>query len=100
MWCVCCDAVQKTGAPHPAVCNCLFVQVNHSPSFNIDSPLDKSIKGQLIIDAVRLVRHTAGWPTDEWVQPFSGMGQLGLYGCGRHVDGPRMIFAGLCRASN
>jgi hypothetical protein len=35
-----------------------LVEVNHSPSFNIDSPLDRSIKEALIVDAVRLVRHS------------------------------------------
>lgn len=33
-----------------------LVEVNHSPSFNIDSPLDRAIKQALIVDAVRLVR--------------------------------------------
>jgi hypothetical protein len=36
-----------------------LVEVNHSPSFNIDSPLDRSIKEALIVDAVRLVRRNA-----------------------------------------
>jgi hypothetical protein len=36
-----------------------LVEVNHSPSFNIDSPLDRSIKEALIIDAVPLVRRNA-----------------------------------------
>eukprot|EP00877_Chromochloris_zofingiensis_P014368 jgi/Chrzof1/9185/Cz03g39030.t1 len=33
-----------------------LVEVNHSPSFNIDSPLDRSVKEQLICDALQLVR--------------------------------------------
>jgi tubulin polyglutamylase TTLL6/13 len=41
-----------------------LVEVNHSPSFNIDSPRDRSIKQALVVDAVRLVRHSCwcgGW---------------------------------------
>jgi tubulin polyglutamylase TTLL6/13 len=30
--------------------------VNHSPSFGVDTPLDLAIKGDLISDAIELVR--------------------------------------------
>lgn len=33
-----------------------LLEVNHSPSFCIDSPLDQSIKEQLIMDTLELVR--------------------------------------------
>lgn len=33
-----------------------LIEVNHSPSFNIDSPLDLAIKEQLITDTIDLVR--------------------------------------------
>ncbi|KAF8057854.1 ttll6 [Scenedesmus sp. PABB004] len=33
-----------------------LLEVNHSPSFAIDSPLDRAIKEQLIVDALTLVR--------------------------------------------
>lgn len=32
-----------------------LIEVNHSPSFNIDSSLDRTVKEQLILDAVQLV---------------------------------------------
>lgn len=32
-----------------------LIEVNHSPSFNIDSPLDLAIKEQLITDTIQLV---------------------------------------------
>lgn len=32
-----------------------LVEANHSPSFNIDSPLDRAVKEQLLLDTVRLV---------------------------------------------
>ncbi|KAF6266193.1 tubulin-tyrosine ligase family-domain-containing protein [Scenedesmus sp. NREL 46B-D3] len=37
-----------------------LVEVNHSPSFNVDSPLDRSIKEALLVDAVRLLRIEPG----------------------------------------
>ncbi len=33
-----------------------LIEVNHSPSFNIDSPLDLAIKEQLIQDTIQLAR--------------------------------------------
>ena len=33
-----------------------LIEVNHSPSFNIDSPLDLAIKEELINDTIQLVR--------------------------------------------
>lgn len=33
-----------------------LIEVNHSPSFNIDSPLDRAIKEELITDTLTLVR--------------------------------------------
>lgn len=33
-----------------------LIEVNHSPSFNIDSPLDLEIKEELITDTIELVR--------------------------------------------
>lgn len=33
-----------------------LLEVNHSPSFCIDSPLDQAIKEQLILDTLELVR--------------------------------------------
>jgi hypothetical protein len=33
-----------------------LIEVNHSPSFNIDSPLDRAIKEGLIVDTIKLVR--------------------------------------------
>jgi tubulin polyglutamylase TTLL6/13 len=32
-----------------------LLEVNHSPSFNIDSPLDLAVKEQLITDTIQLV---------------------------------------------
>lgn len=32
-----------------------LIEVNHSPSFNIDSPLDRAIKEALILDTIKLV---------------------------------------------
>ena len=37
----------------------LFLQVNHSPSFNTDSELDREIKGALIYDTLQLVNFGA-----------------------------------------
>ena len=34
----------------------ILLQVNHSPSFNIDTPLDARVKGALVADTLRLVR--------------------------------------------
>jgi hypothetical protein len=33
-----------------------LIEVNHSPSFNIDTPLDRVVKVALIVDTLRLVR--------------------------------------------
>lgn len=33
-----------------------LIEVNHSPSFNIDSPLDRAIKEALVVDTIKLVR--------------------------------------------
>jgi tubulin polyglutamylase TTLL6/13 len=38
-----------------------LIEVNHSPSFNIDSPLDRRLKEELIVDAVKLVGGGSGW---------------------------------------
>ena len=36
-------------------CKPYLLEVNHSPSFSTDSPLDEKVKGELIRDAVRLL---------------------------------------------
>ena len=35
-----------------------LLEVNHSPSFSTDSPLDEKIKGELIRDTIRLLGMT------------------------------------------
>lgn len=36
-------------------CKPYLLEVNHSPSFSTDSPLDEKVKGDLIKDTVRLL---------------------------------------------
>ena len=36
-------------------CKPYLLEVNHSPSFSTDSPLDEKVKGELIRDAIRLL---------------------------------------------
>jgi len=36
-------------------CKPYLLEVNHSPSFSCDSPLDEKIKGELIKDTIRLL---------------------------------------------
>ena len=38
-----------------ATCKPYLLEVNHSPSFATDSPLDEKIKGELIRDTIRLL---------------------------------------------
>eukprot|EP00983_Pelagomonas_calceolata_P128422 1161510-Pelagomonas_calceolata.AAC.10 len=44
-----------------------LLEVNHSPSFCIDSPLDQAIKEQLILDTIELVG------SEPCIQPYSRM---------------------------
>lgn len=41
-----------------ANCKPYLLEVNHSPSFSTDSPLDEKIKGELIRDTIRLLGMT------------------------------------------
>lgn len=36
-------------------CKPILLEVNHSPSFTTDSPLDEKVKGEVIRDTVRLL---------------------------------------------
>ena len=36
-------------------CKPYLLEVNHSPSFSTDSPLDEKVKGELIRDTIRLL---------------------------------------------
>jgi hypothetical protein len=54
-WYQLCSKLHRRLRHENALCVAIW-QVNHSASFNIDSPLDKRIKQGLIADALRLVR--------------------------------------------
>ena len=54
VWSVdCCSVCMECGLPLRAV-----LQVNLSPSFHTDSPLDKDIKDNLLFDALNLMNWT------------------------------------------
>lgn len=40
-------------------CRPVLLEVNHSPSFSTDSPLDEKVKGEIIRDAVRMLGLTS-----------------------------------------
>lgn len=42
----------------------LLLEVNHTPSFNIDTELDKQVKSALIADTLRMVHPTE----EEWAE--------------------------------
>jgi hypothetical protein len=50
------DALGATLSEATDLCKTKCLQVNHSPSFNIDTPLDRAVKGALVADSLRLAR--------------------------------------------
>lgn len=44
--------------------NPVILEINYTPSFTTDTPLDKHIKKNLILDAIRLMGVTEKWKHD------------------------------------
>jgi hypothetical protein len=53
---ICIEHLPFAGVAPSTLTRRLWAQVNHSPSFTVDTPLDLAIKQELISDTIELVR--------------------------------------------